>query len=79
MSRRRIVCLVGPTASGKTALALQIAAQSPVEIVSADSRQVYRGLDIGTAKPSPAEQAAVPHHGLDVIEQIGRASCRERV
>lgn len=68
MNPGRIVCIVGPTASGKTALALQVAACRPIEIVSADSRQVYRGLDIGTGKPSPAEQGAVPHHGLDVID-----------
>ena len=68
MSRDRIVCLVGPTASGKTTLALRVAERWPVEIVSADSRQVYRGLDIGTAKPTAAEQARVRHHGLDLID-----------
>src|SRR5258706_563204 len=66
--RPRIVCLVGPTASGKTPLALELAPRLDAEIVSADSRQVYRGLDIGTAKPSPAERAVVPHHGLDLVE-----------
>jgi tRNA dimethylallyltransferase len=59
--------LAGPTASGKTALALAIARRWPVEIVSVDSALVYRGMDIGTAKPSPAEQAAAPHHLLDII------------
>ncbi len=59
--------LAGPTASGKTALALAVAARWPVEIVSVDSALVYRGMDIGTAKPSAAEQAAVPHHLLDLI------------
>jgi tRNA dimethylallyltransferase len=68
MSRPRIVCLVGPTASGKSALALDIAARFAGEIVSADSRQVYRRLDIGTAKPSPAERARVVHHCLDLVE-----------
>ena len=58
--------LVGPTAVGKTAAALELAARLPIEIISADSRYLYRGLDIGTAKPSPAEQAAVPHHLIDV-------------
>ncbi|MCC6187806.1 MAG: tRNA (adenosine(37)-N6)-dimethylallyltransferase MiaA [Anaerolineales bacterium] len=58
--------LVGPTAAGKTAVALELAARLPIEIISADSRYLYRGLDIGTAKPSPAEQAAVPHHLIDV-------------
>ena len=54
--------LYGPTATGKTALAVQLAALVPIEVISADSRQVYRDLDIGTAKPTPAERDAVPHH-----------------
>ena len=58
--------IVGPTASGKTALALAIAARLPAEIVVADSRQAYRGMDLGTAKATAAERAAVPHHLLDV-------------
>jgi tRNA dimethylallyltransferase len=64
----RIVCLVGPTASGKTELAVELAERFDGEIVSADSRQVYRHLDIGTAKPTQAERARVPHHGLDLVE-----------
>ncbi len=60
--------LAGPTASGKTAAALAIAARRPVEIVSFDSALVYRGMDIGTAKPSPAERAAVPHHLIDILD-----------
>jgi tRNA dimethylallyltransferase len=64
----RIVCLVGPTASGKSALALALAERLGAEIVSADSRQVYRGLDIGTAKPTAAERARVPHHCLDLVD-----------
>ncbi|HEV7734404.1 MAG TPA: tRNA (adenosine(37)-N6)-dimethylallyltransferase MiaA [Candidatus Binatia bacterium] len=67
MSRPRIVCLVGPTASGKTGLALELAVAVGAEVVSADSRQVYRGMDVGTAKPSAAERARVPHHGIDVV------------
>ena len=59
--------LAGPTASGKTALALALARRWPVEIVSVDSALVYRGMDIGTAKPSTAEQAAAPHHLLDLV------------
>ena len=59
--------LAGPTASGKTALALALARRWPVEIVSVDSALVYRGMDIGTAKPSAGEQAAAPHHLLDII------------
>jgi len=60
--------LAGPTASGKTAAALALALERPLEIVSVDSALVYRGMDIGTAKPSAAEQAAVPHHLIDIVE-----------
>jgi tRNA dimethylallyltransferase len=63
-----IAAIVGPTASGKSDLALTLAEQLPVEIISADSRQVYRGMDIGTAKPSRAERQRVPHHLLDLVE-----------
>lgn len=59
--------LLGPTASGKTACALALAQRLPVEIVSVDSALVYRDMDIGTAKPSPAERAACPHHLIDVV------------
>ncbi|MEP7281183.1 MAG: tRNA (adenosine(37)-N6)-dimethylallyltransferase MiaA [Rubrivivax sp.] len=62
------LCLVGPTASGKSALALALAAQLPLEVISVDSALVYRGMDIGTAKPSATERAAVPHHLIDLIE-----------
>jgi tRNA dimethylallyltransferase len=62
------ILLMGPTASGKTGLALEIARRFPVEIVSVDSAQVYRGMDVGTAKPSAAERAAAPHHLIDVID-----------
>ena len=62
------VCLAGPTASGKSAVALALAAEVPLEIISVDSAQVYRGMDIGTAKPSAAERAAVPHHLIDLID-----------
>lgn len=64
----RVVALVGPTAVGKTALALAIAEHLPIEIVSADSRTVYRWMDIGTAKPSVAERHRVPHHVIDVVD-----------
>ena len=60
--------IVGPTAVGKTAVAIEIARQIPITVISADSRQVYRGLDIGTAKPTPEELRAVPHLGLDVVD-----------
>jgi tRNA dimethylallyltransferase len=62
-----LLVLVGPTASGKSALALTLAERFGAEIISADSRQIYRLMDIGTAKPSPAERARVAHHGLDVV------------
>jgi tRNA dimethylallyltransferase len=63
-----IGAIVGATASGKSDLALAVARRLPVEIICADSRQVYRGMDIGTAKPSAAERALVPHHLLDLVE-----------
>lgn len=67
----RLVAIVGPTAVGKTALSLALAQRFGGEIVSADSRQIYRGLDIGTAKATPAERALVPHHLLDVVPPDG--------
>jgi tRNA dimethylallyltransferase len=60
------ILLLGPTASGKSALAMRLAEKLPLEIVSIDSAQVYRGMDIGTAKPTAAERARVPHHLLDL-------------
>ncbi|MDH3383765.1 MAG: tRNA (adenosine(37)-N6)-dimethylallyltransferase MiaA, partial [Deltaproteobacteria bacterium] len=68
MDDNRILVLSGPTASGKTAIALSLARAFPLEIVSADSMQVYRGMDIGTAKPTPAQRAEVPHHLVDVAD-----------
>ena len=62
------VLLMGPTASGKSAVALEIAARFPVEIISVDSAQVFRGMDVGTAKPAAAERTAVPHHLIDIID-----------
>jgi len=62
------VLLLGPTASGKTPLALALARVLPVEIVSVDSAQVYRGMDVGTAKSSPEERGAAPHHLIDIID-----------
>ena len=62
------VFLAGPTAVGKSEIALRLAEKIGGEIISADSMQVYRGLDIGTAKPSPAERARVPHHLIDVCD-----------
>jgi tRNA dimethylallyltransferase len=63
-----LIVLAGPTASGKTSLAIELARRLDGEIVGADSQQVYRRLDVGTAKPTAAERAAVPHHLLDVVE-----------
>jgi tRNA dimethylallyltransferase len=64
----KIPLLAGPTASGKTALAIELAQFFPIEVISADAMMVYRGMDIGTAKPTLEERAAVPHHLLDVVE-----------
>ena len=63
-----VILLMGPTASGKSAVALELAQRLPLEIVSVDSAQVYRGMDIGTAKPDPRTRVQVPHHLLDVID-----------
>ena len=63
-----VVCLAGPTASGKTALAVELARELNGEVVSCDSMQVYRRMDIGTAKPSPEEMGGIPHHMIDVAD-----------
>jgi tRNA dimethylallyltransferase len=70
MSNLQPVLLLGATATGKTALALQLAQYLPIEIISIDSALVYRGMDIGTAKPSPNELAQVPHHLIDIIDPV---------
>ena len=62
------LCLAGPTASGKTAVALDLAQHLGLEVISVDSALVYRGMDIGTAKPTADERAAVPHHLIDILE-----------
>lgn len=66
--KNKLVVILGPTASGKTALSLEIASIWPAEIISADSRQIYRAMDVGTAKVTPAQRAQAPHHLLDLIE-----------
>lgn len=72
MAALRVIC--GPTAAGKSPLALALAEHVPLVIISADSRQLYRGFDIGTAKPTIAERARVPHWGVDVAEPLERFS-----
>lgn len=67
-SKPLAVAIMGPTASGKTAAALEIARRMPAEIISVDSALVYRGMDIGTAKPTAAERAAAPHHLIDILD-----------
>lgn len=73
------ICLAGPTGCGKTAAALAIAEVLPVEIISVDSALVYRGMDIGTAKPTAAEQAAAPHHLIDILDPTESYSAAEFV
>ena len=76
----RALVLLGPTASGKTALALELAKLISIEIISLDSALVYKGMDIGTAKPSKEELAKVPHHLIDICEpneSYSAASFRE--
>jgi tRNA dimethylallyltransferase len=75
----RAICLAGPTAAGKTAAALAISEVLDVEIISVDSALVYRGMDIGTAKPSRAELAQVPHHLIDIRDPLNAYSAAEFV
>ena len=77
MKKPLAVALMGPTASGKTAAALEIAQQIPSEIISVDSALVYRGMDIGTAKPTADELGAVPHHLIDVLDPSESYSVRQ--
>ena len=71
------VAIMGPTASGKTAAALEVAAHLPVEIISVDSALVYRGMDIGTAKPTAEERAAAPHHLIDILDPAASYSAMQ--
>ena len=71
------VAIMGPTASGKTAAALEVARHIPSEIISVDSALVYRGMDIGTAKPTPEERAAVPHHLIDILDPLDAYSAMQ--
>lgn len=70
MTQPKVLALLGPTASGKTALALELAKHRSIEIISLDSALVYQGMDIGTAKPSCDERAQVPHHLIDIITPL---------
>lgn len=74
MAGGKVPVIVGPTAIGKTAVVLALAEHVPLEVVSADSRQIYRRLDVGTAKPTTRERARVPHHGIDIIDPGTRFS-----
>jgi len=74
VDKRKLIAIVGPTASGKTKLAADLAQRVDGEVIGADSRQVYRYMDIGTAKPTAQEQAAARHHLLDVVEPDGAFS-----
>ena len=69
-----LIVIAGPTASGKTSLAIKIAKQFGGEIICADSRTIYKGMDIGTAKPTAFEQDGVPHWGLDLVRPDERFS-----
>ena len=65
--KKTIICLIGPTAAGKTEVAVSLAKRIGAEVISCDSMQVYKGMDIGTAKPSPQDLAVVAHHLIDVV------------
>ena len=75
----KIYAVVGPTASGKSALALELARRHDGEIISCDSMQIYKSMDIGTAKPTPEELRLVPHHMIDVVEPTDSFSCADYV
>lgn len=70
MANKRAILLMGPTAAGKTAIALSLANHLPIEIISVDSALIYRGLDIGSAKPSLSELSQVPHHLIDILSPL---------
>ena len=75
-SPTRVLVVTGATAVGKTAVVSQLVRKLPIEVISADSVQVYRGMDIGTAKPTAEEQAEIPHRLIDIVSPGGR--CRSR-
>lgn len=77
MKKPLAVAIMGPTASGKTLTALRIAAEIPSEIISVDSALIYRGMDVGTAKPTTDERASVPHHLIDILDPTRNYSVRQ--
>lgn len=79
MDKIKIAAVTGPTASGKTALAIELAKRLDGEIISCDSMQIYRGMDIGTAKPTREELAQVPHHLIDILPADAPYSCSDYV
>lgn len=79
MSKQKVIAVVGPTASGKTALGIHLAQKLGGEVVSADSRQIYKGLDIGTGKATKREMAGIPHHLLDVASPKRQFTAEEFV
>jgi tRNA dimethylallyltransferase len=79
MKKIKILCIVGPTASGKSSLALELAKSLDGEIISCDSMQIYRRMDIGTAKPTHEEMACVRHHMIDIADPDSDFSCAEYV
>ena len=79
MKKTEIILVTGPTASGKSALAERLALENNGEIVSCDSMQIYRGLDIGTAKPTPEEQQRVRYHMIDIVDMEEEYSCADFV
>lgn len=74
LNQSPVLMILGPTASGKSAAAMALAQQYPIEIITVDSAQVYRNLDIGTAKPTAQERTAVPHHLIDIVDPSDRYS-----
>src|SRR5437868_8925171 len=77
-ARARVVPVIcGPTAAGKSAVAMWLAQRYPIFLISADSRQIYRGFNVGTAKPPAEDRLRVPHRGIDVVDPVARFSAAE--
>lgn len=77
--KKKIIAVVGPTASGKTALSIALAKRLSGEVVSCDSMQIYRGMDIGTAKPDLTERDGIPHHLIDICDPDMPFSCADYI